>query len=882
MAEVATKAVGTGMRTSSSSAEPGLPADLLPLAHSTPARALAEARDVLRSRPDDLSASYAHQAAGIVLRDSGDLPAALRELRAGIRSARRTAIPAREADVRATLGATLVMAGRTRQGLAELDSAADQARGGPLARIRLRRAHVLCLVGRYRDALVDLQRALAAARREGDLLWQARILNNRCLVHIAVGALTKADADAAAAARLFDQIGQALESVQASHNSAIVASRRGDLPAALRLFDRADRRYRALDVFEPELIIDRGQALLAAGLTAEALEAAERALADGRLQPVRRAELMLFAAKAALATEQWQRARELAAGAIRLFRAQKRPSWEARARLLSCQSRYFSGDRSSRLLTTVLQLAEQLAELHAEEAPLAHLLAGRLADDRGLAELATEHLAAAATARNAGPPLTRATGWLAVAMRAASTPGERGLLTACRRGLDALDEHRLVFGAAELRAVATSHGRELARLAIDAALRRGSPRSMVEWVERWRATSLAEPSVRPPDDRELVGELAALRDAVRRLDEMTAIGGATGGLRQQRDQWEAAVRARRLHLSGSFGLPRRLDVDELLSSLGDARLVVLVEANGALHAVTAGDGRLRRHEVGSLATATREVEFTRFALRRAAYRRGSRTAGLAERLQSALLGPTARILDSGPVVVVPPAGLHSAPWGLLPVLADLPVSVSPSASMWLRANATHAQTRGERRISLVVGPHLGTGGSEVPSLASLYPAATVLGLESAAKVPATVEGVLASMGSAEIAHIAAHGTFRADSPLFSSLELDEGPLFVHDLDRLERAPRRVVLSACDTGVSAPVGADELLGLVSALLRIGTAGVLASVVPVNDEAAVPFMLSVHQALANGKSMSEAALQGRRDAAADPLTAATAASFNVWGA
>jgi CHAT domain-containing protein len=202
--------------------------------------------------------------------------------------------------------------------------------------------------------------------------------------------------------------------------------------------------------------------------------------------------------------------------------------------------------------------------------------------------------------------------------------------------------------------------------------------------------------------------------------------------------------------------------------------------------------------------------------------------------------------------------------------------------MWLRANATHAQTRGERRISLVVGPHLGTGGSEVPSLASLYPAATVLGLESTAKVPATVEGVLASMGSAEIAHIAAHGTFRADSPLFSSLELDEGPLFVHDLDRLERAPRRVVLSACDTGVSAPVGADELLGLVSALLRVGTAGVLASVVPVNDEAAVPFMLSVHQALANGKSMSEAALQGRRDAAADPLTAATAASFNVWGA
>jgi len=202
--------------------------------------------------------------------------------------------------------------------------------------------------------------------------------------------------------------------------------------------------------------------------------------------------------------------------------------------------------------------------------------------------------------------------------------------------------------------------------------------------------------------------------------------------------------------------------------------------------------------------------------------------------------------------------------------------------MWLRANATLAQPLGHRRVSLVVGPHLGTGGSEVPRLASLYPAATVLGIESTANVPATVEGVLASMRGAEIAHIAAHGTFRADSPLFSSLELDEGPLFVHDLDRLRRAPRRVILSACDTGVSAPVGADELLGLVSALLRVGAAGVLASIVPVNDEAAVPFMLSVHQALASGKSMPEAALEGRRAAAADPLTSATAASFNVWGA
>src|SRR6266540_4025300 len=375
--DVIAKETVAGMLASGRFVGVGAAADLLPLALSTPAKALAQAQYVLRSNPDDLSASYAHQAAGIVLRDRGDIPDALRELRAGIGSARRTASAEREADVRATLGVALVVAGRTRQGLAQLDAAADQAHGELLARVRLRRANVLCLIGRYAEALIDLQRALAAVRRSGDRLWEARILNNRCLVHIAVGALGRADADATTAERLFDAIDQTLESVQASHNRAIVASRRGDIPAALRLLDSADRRYRVLGFSEPYLIIDRGQALLAAGLATEAVEAAQDALAERGTKPVKRAELLLFSAKAALAAEKPERARGWADNAIRLFRAQHRSTWEARALLLACQSRYLSGDRSARLLTTVLDLAPRLAELHAEEAPLAYLLAGR-------------------------------------------------------------------------------------------------------------------------------------------------------------------------------------------------------------------------------------------------------------------------------------------------------------------------------------------------------------------------------------------------------------------------------------------------------------------------------------------------------------------------
>ena len=260
---------------------------LLQSALSTPLMALARARQLLAGNLDHVEASYAHQAAAIVLRDGGDSAAALREVRAALKATLKSKDRGREADVRATLGTTLVTSGRARAGLAELDLAAQQARGAPLARIRLRRAYALTLLGRYDDALADLRGGLVVVRRLGDVLWQARILNNRSVLHLTMGNLGKADDDAREAEELFEGIGQALESAQACHNRGIVAARSGDIPAALRLLERAGQRYDELGVLEPDLVIDRGQALLAAGLAAEAVDTAATALRDDRRQPVR-------------------------------------------------------------------------------------------------------------------------------------------------------------------------------------------------------------------------------------------------------------------------------------------------------------------------------------------------------------------------------------------------------------------------------------------------------------------------------------------------------------------------------------------------------------------------------------------------------------------
>ena len=115
----------------------------------------------------------------------------------------------------------------------------------------------------------------------------------------------------------------------------------------------------------------------------------------------------------------------------------------------------------------------------------------------------------------------------------------------------------------------------------------------------------------------------------------------------------------------------------------------------------------------------------------------------------------------------------------------------------------------------------------MPLLARLYDDVTVL---AAARPP---RAGAAALDGAWLAHIAAHGRFRADSPLFSSLRMHDGPLTVYDFEQLRRAPYRLILSSCDSGLQAPAGADELLGLVSSLLPLGTAGIVAGVVPLND-------------------------------------------------
>ena len=591
-----------------------------------------------------------------------------------------------------------------------------------------------------------------------------------------------------------------------------------------------------------------------------------------------------MAANCALAADRPEVAQGWAQAAHRLFRSQRSTWWQAHAAHVLVQARYRAGPASPALLREANRAAARLDHLDASDAAQAHLLAGRIALDLGRRDDAERHLVTAAQVRRRGAPLSRVSGWLAEALRAEAAGQPGRMLAACRQGLNVLDEHRLTLGASELRAQASVHGAELAALAQRHAARAGRPRLLLAWSERWRAAAQAVPAVRPVADADLSVSLTALRSVTRQLEEVRSEGRPSGSLQREQQRLEGAVRASALRVQGTAGTARTaFSTADLLAELGSAQLIEIAEVDGDLQVLLCGAGRVRQFTAGRAADAIRAADFARFALRRLARRRPgddpasaqSILAAAGPRLQAALIGPAVRHLGDGPVVIVPPARLHTIPWALLPALSDRVVSVAPSAGAWMRArSAPHPE---HRHVTLARGPGLASDGAEIPMVAQMYDDVTVL-----ADGEATAEKVLYALDGAWLAHIAAHGTFRADSPLFSSLHMHDGPLTVYDFEQLQRAPYRLVLSSCDSGVLAPAGGSELLGLVSSLLPLGTAGIVAAVVPLNDQAVVPLMVDLHRHLRTGRTLAEAVYRVRRGLAGDPVQQATAMSIIALGA
>lgn len=835
-------------------------------------------------RPD--VASMAEQALGLAARELGEIDAAVAHLRKAVAVAERAGLATRAAESRASLAPTLQYAGRPADALREADRAAAVLRGPALARLQLQRSGILLRLERFDEALALLRPAAASFRRNGDTLWEARLHNARGIIHGHRGAHGAGDRDFRRAAQLFAAAGDEVAAAQMLCNRAWLAGRSGDVPGALALWDDAEVRLRKLGIPFGVAFIDKCEVLLAVNLAGEARTTAEQAArelaAGGMASDVPEAQMKV--AQAALLEGDTASAADVAGRAARSFGRQHRPAWEAMARWAVVRARYEAGSRTVATQRAASAAADALAGFGQSVAALdARLVAARVAVRRGKVDEA-DALLGSVRVRARTPADVRARAWHAQAIVRDARGDGAGADRCLHAGWRVLDEYRASLGATELRASVAGHGQDLARLGVARGLAAGRPAAVLRWAERGRAAALRLRPVRPPGDGALAHDLAEVREVATALAK-TETRAEADRLEARQVVLEESIRRHARQAAGSGTVDDVPTLDSLAAALGSSVLVEIVAVDGFLHALVVRDGRAALRPLGPAEAADTEVEHLRFALRRLALRRGSEAslaaaaagaAAAVDRLEALLLAPVAGDIGDRPLVLSPPGRLHALPWSTLPTCHGRPLCIVPSAALWLKG-AGGAVRRGGRTL-LVAGPDLPHAVDEVDLLRKAYPKATVL-----AGAGATATAVGRGMAAADLAHVAAHGFFRSDNPLFSCLRLADGPFTVYDLEALRAAPPLLVLSACDSGLSAVRPGDELMGLASALFMIGTKALVASVGPVPDDTTKRLMVDFHRRLAAGSSPAAAlaAAGGSRRASTDPAWV-TAASFLCFGA
>lgn len=767
--------------------------------------------------------------------------------------------------------------GSVDDGLALLDEAQDVRLPSKLvAQLASQRGLLLMRTGDLDGALAAFAAALAGLG--DDPRPVAKTALNRGNVHLHRHDLSAARADFVRCVTISTANDLTVYRAQAQHNLGYVALLAGEIAVALREMEAV--RPLLVDLspaFAATCDTDRAQALLAAGLTAQAEETITSAAAAFGRVGLRQsqAEAELTRAELLHVTGRPDQAVRLANRAAARFRSRGATTWALRAESLALGAQATSGKVPADAVARAAQLESALAGAGLrEEARTARLRTLRAAHALGDSATIDRLLPTVRVPRSA--PVTSR---LLARIVRADVARDRGRPAVARQhlrtGLNELFAWQSSFGSLDLQTGVAGHGRALARRGLGLAIEDGRPQVVFEWSERARAFASRLPAVRPPADPVGAAALAQLRQ----LRAETELAPDEDSQRRMREL-EREVRDRALYSPGPGIVTEPLDLGDLRSRLAPqwGTLVSHLSVEGVLHAlvVTSRRASVRRlGPHGPVATMLErvsndlDVAATRLAAPIRTAVTGSLTAGL-DSLARTLWQPLAADIDDGPVVLVPSAVLTAVPWTLLPGLTDRVLTVARTATAWALQRTPGTPVRS---VGLVAGPRVDRAEAEVRLAAEAWPDARTL--TGAAANAGAVSELAASV---DLVHVAAHGTHSTDNPLFSGLELVDGPWFGHDIAAVDPVPGHVVLSACELGRATVRAGEETLGMTAAWQHAGARTVLASAVRVNDEVACELLATHHAALAAGDGPAEALARSRAALPAD----APPAPFVCFGA
>ena len=706
-------------------------------------------------------------------------------------------------------------------------------------------ADALTAMGDFDEALRIYARARMRAGTHGFPVLQANVDGSVPLLQLARGQYREALAGLEAARRQYEQLGM-------PHNVAIIERQLADaylelrlLPEALALFDQVLERFQALAIADEHAwtLAQRGRAQALLAQPAQAAQSFARAAAWFAAQGnvVGESAVTLARAELELSLGQPGTALALAVQAARGFAS--------------------AGRADGRFRADVVQAYAMLG-------------AGRIGPAGAVFD---STLARARELQLLGVQVRCLTGRGLVAQAAGDATAAR---TAFQASVELFEDQRRALPGDELRnAFLTDHLRpyqELLRMALAAhalAPTAALASDVLRQLDRFRARSLGERLEHDPRD-DASASSQALRERLgwlhRRAHKLAEEGNSSAALtdalrRAERELLEGSRRARlaapapeRCEESGD-----ELQVEALQRALGDAGALVeygvLDDELFACVVTRAGVSLHRRlASWGAVLDALRAARFQIDTLRHGAApvlrhlaSLTARTRARMVRLHELVWAPIEGALaHCERVLVVPHAQLGGLPFAALhdggSALAQrLQLAVAPSARLALRG-LLRRPAPPRQALALGESSRLPHAAREAQFVAALFPQGAAFVGESA-----SLPTLLAHAGDADVIHLACHAQFRSDNPMFSALQLHDGPLTVEAVESLRLRPGMVVLSACETGLAEQGSGDEMVGLVRAFLVAGAARVLASLWPVDDAVTAFFMASFYGALCRGQ-------------------------------
>src|SRR3989440_1279158 len=211
-----------------------------------------------------------------------------------------------------------------------------------------------------------------------------------------------------------------------------------------------------------------------------------------------------------------------------------------------------------------------------------------------------------------------------------------------------------------------------------------------------------------------------------------------------------------------------------------------------------------------------------------------------ETLYSELIAPLRPFFEGRHLIVVPHGILHFLPFPALRTgeeyLCDaFTVSYAPSATVFSWCQQKPASANPSSLVFGIADERAPQILEEAQSVAALLPKSSLHVGDRATSSVLREEGPQSGL-----LHLATHGIYRQDNPMFSGIRLGDGYLNLYDLYQMRLDARLVTLSGCATGMNFVAAGDELLGLQRGLFCAGATTLLLSLWDVHDQSTSQLM------------------------------------------